>query len=218
MAGKVRNYESDNIDVQYDVKRCIHAAECVRRLSEVFDTDKRPWVQPQNAPADAVAETVQHCPTGALHFERKDGGASEAIPEENMIRIAADGPLYVRGDVEITTIDGDLILEDTRVALCRCGASEHKPFCDNSHKNAGFADPGTPPENEKSDPTAQGESRLSISPALNGPLLLNGEFEIVSADGQAVFLGTKAALCRCGQSANKPFCDGTHARVGFQAE
>ena len=52
----------------------------------------------------------------------------------------------------------------------------------------------------------------------NGPLLLNGNFEIVSAGGRTTWRGTKAALCRCGASKNKPFCDGAHKAAGFEAD
>ena len=79
MANKIRRYTSADIDVTYDVKRCIHAAECVRGLPAVFDTKKRPWVQPDKANADTVAEVILRCPSGALHYERKDGGAAESI-------------------------------------------------------------------------------------------------------------------------------------------
>ncbi|MEQ8674308.1 MAG: CDGSH iron-sulfur domain-containing protein [Aggregatilineales bacterium] len=219
MAGKARNYEGQEIDVQYDVKRCIHAKECVNRLSAVFDVDKRPWIQPDNTPTtDALAETIQHCPTGALHFSRKDGGAQEQTPEDNTIRIVPDGPLYVRGDVAIINSSGEMIIEDVRVALCRCGASNNKPFCDNTHKDIHFKDTGTPDEHPNSDPNATGESRLHVETAKNGPLLLSGEIEIIGADGQSVFLGTATALCRCGHSSNKPFCDGTHRTVGFEGD
>jgi CDGSH-type Zn-finger protein len=57
-----------------------------------------------------------------------------------------------------------------------------------------------------------------VSPAPNGPLLLSGNFTIAAASGRRAWRGTKAALCRCGHSNNKPFCDGSHKRVGFQAE
>lgn len=213
-----KRYTSDTIDVTYNVKRCIHAAECVHGLPAVFDTQARPWVQPGNADADAVAAVVLRCPTGALHFERKDGGSAETAPSENRIQIATDGPLYVHGDV--TLVDGDASHADTRVALCRCGASSNKPFCDNSHKDAGFSDAGA-----VEGATAGGNSAedaaggpLTVSQAPNGPLLLRGQFTLVSGDGETVFHGQKAALCRCGGSANKPFCDGTHSRIDFSSE
>jgi CDGSH-type Zn-finger protein len=57
-----------------------------------------------------------------------------------------------------------------------------------------------------------------ITPLNNGPLRIEGEFEICDAQGALFGLAgrTTLSLCRCGQSANKPFCDGSHARVGFQ--
>jgi CDGSH-type Zn-finger protein len=56
----------------------------------------------------------------------------------------------------------------------------------------------------------------------NGPIRIEGdpaEFGIVDAQGNAFGLGGRAAigLCRCGHSANKPFCDGSHARQGFES-
>ena len=51
----------------------------------------------------------------------------------------------------------------------------------------------------------------------NGPYLINGEIELKDADGKIIPIKDKScALCRCAQSGNKPFCDGTHAKVGFK--
>ena len=49
----------------------------------------------------------------------------------------------------------------------------------------------------------------------NGPLIVEGDFKLLDASGQEVPL-TKRALCRCGASTIKPFCDGTHSKIGFQ--
>ena len=105
----------------------------MRGLPEVFDPSNRPWVRPDRAKAEHVAEVVMRCPTGALQFELTDG-ATEPIPQENAIAVSVDGPLYVRGDIHIKESLGETLLQDTRVALCRCGESRNKPFCDNSHK------------------------------------------------------------------------------------
>lgn len=131
-------YTSPDITVTYDVKRCIHVAECVRRLPQVFDTEKRPWIQPNNATADEIAATVERCPSGALQYTRHDGGAAEPIPEETTIQVRPNGPLFVRGNVKITDVNGTLLSESIRTALCRCGQSENKPFCDNTHRKIGF--------------------------------------------------------------------------------
>jgi CDGSH-type Zn-finger protein/uncharacterized Fe-S cluster protein YjdI len=210
-------YRSEKIAVSFDIVRCIHARECVRGLPEVFDTEKRPWIQPDESHPDRVAEVVMRCPTGALQFERRDGGAEEPVPDENIVAIAADGPLYVGGDIEIRDSIGTTVLEDTRVALCRCGESMNKPFCDNSHKQMNFRDAGVLGENRlASKPPADGR-KLRIVPTANGPLIVSGEVEILGADGETSYRGTKAALCRCGQSANKPFCDGSHAEAMWRS-
>jgi uncharacterized Fe-S cluster protein YjdI len=138
MSSKIREYTGEGIVVSYDVQRCIHAAECVRTLPQVFDPNRRPWINPQDASADDVAAAVQRCPTGALHFTRTDGGAPEPVPTENTITLEPNGPLYIRGNIELTDAQGTIVLHDTRVALCRCGASEIKPFCDGSHERVGF--------------------------------------------------------------------------------
>jgi CDGSH-type Zn-finger protein len=52
----------------------------------------------------------------------------------------------------------------------------------------------------------------------DGSILIDGDFELLDPQGEKFGLGgrTSIGLCRCGQSANKPFCDGSHARTGFQ--
>lgn len=138
MESKIREYTNDAITVQYDVKRCIHAAECVRRLPDVFDPNKRPWINLTSVNTDQLAAVIERCPTGALHYVRHDGGAAEQTPAENTITLERDGPLYVKGSVEVTDPAGHPLLRDTRVALCRCGASVNKPLCDGSHHRIAF--------------------------------------------------------------------------------
>lgn len=209
-------YRSEKIIVSFDLKRCIHSEECVWGLPEVFDTEKRPWIQSDKSHPDRVAEVVTRCPTGALQFERRDGGAGEPVSSRNIVTVAACGPLYVRGDIEIRDSTGTTILEDTRIALCRCGESMNKPFCDNNHKLMNFTDAGVLDENRLASKSPAEGRKLQIVPTVNGPLILSGEVEILGADGETSYRGTKATLCRCGQSANKPFCDGSHARMGWR--
>lgn len=211
---KIHEYTGKAVLVTYDARRCIHAAECVQGLPNVFDPAARPWVAPDAAEADEIAAVVARCPTGALHLSRKDGGGVEPVPAENSISVAADGPLYVRGDVEIVGLQGTVLLQDTRVALCRCGASSHKPLCDGSHADAGFRDAG-----EISGPRLSGDAestgKLKVTVAADGPLVLDGPVSLAGATGGSC-RGSRGALCRCGQSAGKPFCDGTHSRIGFR--
>ena len=216
MKQKSRKYEGEGIVVEYDLARCIHAAECVRGLPQVFDPEARPWIQPANAPADAIAEVVQRCPTGALRYERTDGGPAEAPAAQYRVRIEPNGPLFVEGDLRLRLPDGEVV-QETRVALCRCGESKNKPFCDNSHVEKGFEDPGHAVESKLGPRGDAGEGTLTLSLAPNGPVLLEGPVSVVGADGVSSE-GGKGALCRCGASAGKPYCDGTHKAIGFEAD
>jgi uncharacterized Fe-S cluster protein YjdI/CDGSH-type Zn-finger protein len=133
VADKLHIYTGEAITVTFDSRKCIHAAECTRGLPAVFDIQKRPWVQPQHAPAAVVAEIVERCPSGALQYTRHDGAPNETIPAVTMVRPQPNGPLYVRGPLRIVNEQGEVVYEGARAALCRCGASGNKPFCDNSH-------------------------------------------------------------------------------------
>ncbi len=215
MADKVRSYEGEDIVVTYSLRRCIHAEECVHGLPAVFDPNRRPWIDSDQASADELAEVILRCPTGALQFTRKDGGAEESIPDQNAITIDPDGPLYVYGNVEITLPDGS-VHTDTRVALCRCGATKNQPFCDNSHKDIEFKDPGRFLQVKLKLQKDDTGGPLKIQPARNGPLLVQGPLELVGSEESV--RGGQAVLCRCGGSGNKPFCDGTHNQIGFTSE
>ncbi len=210
MQEKKISYSGAQTTITYDVARCIHAAACVRGLPAVFEAGRKPWVEPDAASTEAISETVLRCPTGALRVQ----GLEETGADEAIVTVVADGPLYVRGRLQVLTASGEVVLEDTRLALCRCGASKNKPLCDNSHRTAGFADHGALGEPKLKE--AEASTTLRIKLADNGPLLLEGNVRIDGADG-GVSAGVKCALCRCGQSKNKPYCDGTHKSIGFVA-
>ena len=213
MSHKLRRYDGDDITISYDMKRCIHAEECVRGLPRVFDPGRRVWVDATQAQASEIANIVQRCPTGALHFRRTDGGVEEPTPRSNEVRITPDGPLYFRGDLEIHT--STAVLKETRAALCRCGASRNKPFCDNSHAEIAFR-----ASDESRITAAAGEAEgglLRIMPATNGPYVVEGSLTLVANNGLSrAACGPKVAFCRCGHSRNKPFCDGSHLKAGFR--
>lgn len=216
MDQKKYTYESDDIKVTYDLKRCIHAKECVKGLSSVFDPDKRPWIQPENAPADKIRDTVERCPTGALHYEMKDQKGEEQIPPLNTISISPDGPVYFRGDLEVRNEKDEVLLQDTRWALCRCGQSGNKPACDNSHTEIGFEAPAAFDKSSLSEENPKDkDSKLVLKALKDGPLLVQGRYQMYSESTQPVSCSKNIALCRCGASANKPFCDGTHKEIGF---
>jgi CDGSH-type Zn-finger protein/uncharacterized Fe-S cluster protein YjdI len=208
---RLHEFHGEAITVTWSRRRCIHVAACVMNLPRVFEPGRRPWVDVAQATADAIARVVAHCPTGALHCERTDGGPAEAVPAVNSVVATRRGPLHLRGDLEIFDESGARRLADTRVALCRCGRSGNKPFCDGSHSLVGFGDDGavrTGPMTSEVTPDA----RLRVKPEPGGPLHLEGPFSLASADRRTVASGTAVLLCRCGRSGNKPFCDGSHRR------
>lgn len=102
----------------------------MRGLPAVFDVDRRPWIQPDNAPADEVADVVHRCPSGALQYHRTDGMPDEVPDVPTHVSLHADGVLHVRGDLEVATPYGPR--HETRVVLCGCGATGDTPYCDHS--------------------------------------------------------------------------------------
>jgi CDGSH-type Zn-finger protein len=130
--------------------------------------------------------------------------------------VSNNGPLYVRGRLEIDGAADDMPGVRFRAALCRCGDSKNKPFCDNSHETKGFVDRGAIGESGPGSEESGGP--LEIKRAKNGPLLVKGNVELVAASGRVAWRGTNTALCRCGASGNKPFCDGSHRGAGFEAD
>lgn len=124
-----RTYTGRGVDVVYRSDRCLHAAECVRGLPSVFDTDRKPWIAPDNAPAAEVAEVIRRCPSGALQYRMADG-TGEAPEEPTRLTPYPDGVLHVRGDVELQTPDGPR--RETRAMLCGCSRTAHIPYCDHT--------------------------------------------------------------------------------------
>jgi uncharacterized Fe-S cluster protein YjdI/CDGSH-type Zn-finger protein len=135
---RLQTYAAPDVTVTFDPTRCIHAAECIRALPDVFDPARARWIRPERATAAEVVDAVTRCPTGALHYELPDGSREGALEGPAAIRVSRDGALYFRGDIRVVTEDGREVATALRVALCRCGASANQPYCDGSHNKVGF--------------------------------------------------------------------------------
>ncbi|MDX1591211.1 MAG: CDGSH iron-sulfur domain-containing protein [Balneolaceae bacterium] len=216
MKEKVLTYKDDDIKVTYDINRCIHAAECVKGLPTVFDPDKKPWIQPEHEPAEKIADVIERCPTGALHYEMIKKSRSEKPSSKNRIKLNSDGPLYFFGDLEVQDHEGNTILEDTRFALCRCGGSSNKPACDNSHKKMDWKADADADKSKMPEPQDSDSNKLLIKLMKNGPAILEGQYTMESPEIGEHTSDKGVALCRCGGSSTKPFCDGTHKDNGFE--
>jgi CDGSH-type Zn-finger protein/uncharacterized Fe-S cluster protein YjdI len=213
MSKKIQKYEGKNITIFFEGSRCIHAARCVSGLPNVFKANvPGPWIDPDAADVEELTALIKTCPSGALTYERSDKIANENPPDINSISVIADGPLAVHGSVTINNEPG----ASPRATLCRCGASKNKPFCDNSHKSISFHDNGTPEVGNLSLELTSGA--ISVSTVDNGPLMIVGPVEVRSTDGSAVNRTENVALCRCGASKNKPYCDGSHTRIEFNSK
>ncbi len=134
-------YAGDGIAIYDDRRRCSHAGACTDGLPEVFKLRVEPWIDARAAPADAVAATVDRCPSGALAHAPEPGAEPREEPMEPSVGALRDGPYRLRGAVQVIAADGEPYERRNRQALCRCGQSKNKPFCDGTHWDAGFEDP-----------------------------------------------------------------------------
>ncbi len=212
MLDGVESVEGRALTLKFEAKRCIHARHCVLGQPGVFKANVQgPWLDPDAASVEGLVTTAHLCPSGAIRYARKDGGAEEAAPRVNLVQLRENGPLGLRADLYI-----DGVASGFRATLCRCGASQNKPYCDGSHVGIGFVASGEP-LTRPSEPLAVRNGPLDIQPQKNGPLVLRGNLELCAGTGRTVERLTSTRLCRCGASANKPYCDGSHTRVGFQS-
>ncbi len=142
MAETAKEYSNGEITIVWQQHKCIHSGKCVRGLPGVFKPQERPWISIKNADTPHLIETVDTCPSGALTWKKvdEDSGSEveKAIESSTQLSVLADGPILIKGNFEIVDSEGKTIECNDSVALCRCGASENKPFCDGKHKKIGF--------------------------------------------------------------------------------
>jgi len=196
----------------FDGQKCIHSRHCVLGRPDVFVPNvKGEWIHPDNATVAEIAELAHTCPSGAIRYEPLEGSPGESPPLVNTVRVRENGPLAFHGEL---TIAGEAA--GCRATLCRCGASANKPYCDGSHTSLGFAATGEP-KTKESAALAQRNGPVRVTPGRDGPLHVEGNLEIVSGTGRTIERTADSWLCRCGHSANKPYCDGSHRKVGFKS-
>jgi CDGSH-type Zn-finger protein/uncharacterized Fe-S cluster protein YjdI len=204
---------SKDITIRFDTSRCIHSQQCVLTAPKVFLSNvEGPWLHPEEDTVEHLVRTAQLCPSGAITYTRLDGGDDECAPPVNTLQTRENGPYAFRAALEIEGQGGMY-----RATLCRCGKSNNKPFCDNTHRKIGFVVTGEP-ETLPFEPLQTWSGVLQVIPVKNGPLHVRGPVEICSGTGRTVTCTQNVKLCRCGASANKPFCDNSHVRISFISE
>jgi CDGSH-type Zn-finger protein/uncharacterized Fe-S cluster protein YjdI len=200
-----------DITLYFEGRRCIHSRHCVLDAPTVFLANTQgAWLHPEATTVEHCVRVAHSCPSGAITYERHDGGPKETAPAVNVVRVRENGPYAVHANMELTGAG-------LRATLCRCGQSRAKPYCDGSHNEARFTATGEP-ATQASEPLVERGGSLQITPVVDGPLQLHGNVEICTGTGRTVLRTQSARLCRCGGSANKPFCDGSHAGIGFRSD
>jgi CDGSH-type Zn-finger protein/uncharacterized Fe-S cluster protein YjdI len=211
--GDVDYIEGRDLTLIYEGKKCIHSRFCVTWGPKVFIANvKGPWINPDAMSTEALTEIAHVCVSGAIRYKRKDGLPDETAPPVNLISVRESGPYAIKADIRLDGAPAG----NFRYTLCRCGASKNKPFCDGSHHEVNFSASGEPPTG-KADMLPVRDGPLEITPTVDGPLQVRGNMEIISGTGRVVARVESAKLCRCGGSRTKPFCDGTHAQIGFKS-
>jgi len=134
------------------------------------------------------------------------------IPNEALISSA--GPINLTGNLTLVQEDGSVTYAN-HLSLCRCGASANKPICDEHHLEVEFLNSGRIQEVSDA-PHTERPSKITISIIKDGPITFKGRLRLHNNLGQEC-IKQRGSLCRCGQSANKPFCDGSHEKIGFRS-
>jgi uncharacterized Fe-S cluster protein YjdI len=132
-------YSNDELTVVWQPEMCSHSKHCWKELGEVFKPSERPWVNMQGASAEKIKEQIDKCPSGALSYFKKgeQPGIKNNAPA-SLIEVTPNGPLLVHGNVTIKDAAGNNTERQKVTALCRCGHSGNKPYCDGMHTKKGF--------------------------------------------------------------------------------
>jgi CDGSH-type Zn-finger protein len=130
-------YVGNGVTIYDDRSRCAHAGNCTDNLASVFKMGSEPWIDAKGASIEEITNLIRTCPSGALSYTQSESGEPEENLEGPKVTVAVDAPYHTRG-VEIVSGEGDSYDVRERQALCRCGGSRNKPFCDGTHWYIGF--------------------------------------------------------------------------------
>jgi uncharacterized Fe-S cluster protein YjdI len=134
----VKEYSNGELTVVWKPAKCIHAAECVKALPEVYNPNEKPWIKAENASTQALKDQIAKCPSGALSYKMEGKEDQESASLETKVEVMANGPLLVYGTLNVKDKDGKESTKNKTTAFCRCGASNNKPYCDGSHIKVEF--------------------------------------------------------------------------------
>ena len=134
-----KHYKNDEITIVWQPHLCVHSTLCFRGLPNVFDPRKRPWVTPEHSDSETIMKQIDACPSRALtYFKESENQENVEVTNEIIVEPTKNGLLMVYGNISIKDSGVNLTKNHKVTALCRCGASENKPFCDGSHVKINF--------------------------------------------------------------------------------
>lgn len=136
--GKVKEYTNGELTVVWQPTKCIHSEICVKTLPQVYDPNKRPWINVINASTAELKAQIAQCPSGALTYFMNDSKAEITESTEIKVEIMKNGSVLVHGTIQLTDQDQNNATKTGTTAFCRCGNSGNKPYCDGTHVKVGF--------------------------------------------------------------------------------
>jgi len=131
-----KEYRNGSTTVIWKPELCYHSKNCVRNLPDVFDPNEKPWIRAERATERELRATIDKCPSGALSY--KVDGETEETDQSAVIEVMTNGPVLVKGSLRLKRGEREESLDQKVIALCRCGSSKNKPYCDGTHSKIGF--------------------------------------------------------------------------------
>jgi len=144
----VKEFSNGEVTVYWKAELCIHSANCLIGLPGVFSSRKKPWINVHAANSKEIMKVVDTCPSRALTYLKstrfvtsKPRATAKMKSKFARIHVLKNGPVLVSGNFILRDSKKKKIqVENEVAALCRCGGSRKKPFCDGTHQSIGFTE------------------------------------------------------------------------------
>jgi uncharacterized Fe-S cluster protein YjdI len=135
-----KKYAKENLTVIWQPDLCMHSTKCFKGLPEVFNTARNPWINMDGARIEEIIKQVDKCPSGALsyHVDKAEHKKNTLSDRTATVDVSHNGPILINGPIEIKYKGKRELKESKIIALCRCGSSNNKPYCDGTHRKKGF--------------------------------------------------------------------------------